>query len=143
MHTRKIRGGVESADYQLCLKIRRMVFIEEQKVPEEIEIDEFEKFCDHFLTFDEGCPVSTGRLRVKEEFIKFERIATIKEVRGRGFGKALMLSMMKEARLSYPNLSAVMHSQLEASAFYKKLGWKQDGDIFSEAGIPHIRMIYE
>lgn len=143
MKTIKISGGIDSPEYQLALGIRRRVFIEEQKVPENLEIDEFENVCDYFLTLKDGLPLATGRLRKKDSFIKFERIATIPEARGKGVGRSLMLFMMNEASLSYPTLIPYMHSQLEAAPFYEKLGWKREGEIFYEANIPHIRMRYE
>lgn len=142
MRTLKI-SGVDLPEYQLALSIRRRVFVEEQNVPEEIEIDEYEKVCIHFLTFHDDLPVATGRLRVKGEFIKFERIATLPEARGKGIGRSLMLQMMKEVAENYPTLIPYMHSQLGASPFYKKLGWRQEGEIFYEAGIAHIRMRHE
>jgi predicted GNAT family N-acyltransferase len=56
---------MDDADYQEALSIRRQVFIQEQRVPEEIEIDEFEKSSEHFLLVVAGIPAATGRLRKK------------------------------------------------------------------------------
>ena len=115
------------------------MFILEQRVPEELEIDQFEKLCDYFLTTLDQ-PVATGRLRKKDSFIKFERIATLKSYRGQGVGRALVLFMMQYAQVHYPDLVPYMHSQLEAVPFYQKLGWITQGEIFYEANIPHQAM---
>ncbi len=131
-----------SAGYQAVLEIRREVFVKEQNVPVELEIDEFESICDYFLILKNNTPVATGRLRIKNQFIKFERIATRLPFRGLGLGRELMLEMMTYAQKHYPKLVPYMHSQLEASPFYEKLGWAPQGEIFVEAGIPHQAMIY-
>lgn len=131
-----------SKDYAAALRIRREVFILEQKVPETIEIDEFESSSRHFLTVVGSGPVATGRLRVKDSYIKFERIAALQKVRGQGVGRHLMGAMLAFAQENYPQLQPYMHSQLDAVGFYEKLGWKPIGEIFFEAGIPHKKMIF-
>jgi predicted GNAT family N-acyltransferase len=130
------------AEYQEALSIRRKVFIQEQNVPEDIEIDEYEKTSEHFLLVVAGLPAATGRLRIKNKFIKFERIATLKDYRGQGLGKVLMESMLAHAQKNYPTYTPYMHSQMDAVPFYEKLGWKSQGDIFFEANIPHRVMIF-
>lgn len=70
-------------DFKTCLMIRRKVFIKEQDVPENLEVDEFESESTHFLAFFEGKPVATGRLKVFENKVKFERISTLKEFQGK------------------------------------------------------------
>lgn len=124
------------------LNIRRQVFILEQNVPEDLEIDEFEKSAEYFLLLVAGSPAATGRLRVKNNLIKFERIATLKEYRGQGLGKILMEAMLEFAQKKYSHLTPYMHSQLEAVPFYEKLGWRAQGEIFYEAEIAHQVMTY-
>jgi predicted GNAT family N-acyltransferase len=130
-------------DYLEALSIRREVFVIEQQVPEEIEIDDYEKSCEHFLLYSSLGPAATGRLRVKDQYIKFERIATRKKFRGQGLGRFLMQSLLTHALEKYPTLTPYMHSQLSAVPFYEKLGWKSEGEIFYEANIPHQTMTYQ
>lgn len=127
-------------DYFKALRIRQEVFIEEQNVPPEIEIDEYENLCVHFLTEDNSHPLATGRLRVKDKYIKFERIAVVRDSRGKGIGRALMIFMQSFARDHFPDLTPYMHSQSDAIGFYESLGWKKIGDPFFEAGISHHAM---
>lgn len=141
MQTKKI--AIDSVDYQSALNIRKNVFVIEQNVPEEIEVDQYEKNCEHFLTIVNEQPAATGRLRIKDHFIKFERIACLKNFRGTGVGRNLMQKMIGYALETYPQLTPYMHSQLEAVAFYEKLGWTSQGDVFYEANIPHRAMIYK
>lgn len=131
-----------SPEYFKVLDIRKLVFVVEQKVPEELEVDQFENSTIHFLTTHADKNVGAGRLRVKDQFIKFERIACLKELRGQGVGKNLMLTMLDYAKKNYPHLTPYMHSQLEAQGFYEKLGWESIGGQFFEANIPHTAMIY-
>ena len=74
-------------EYEIYLMIRKAVFIEEQYVPKDQEIDSFENSSIHFLAYYNKTPAGTGRLRIKEHCIKFERIATLKAFRGKGVGK--------------------------------------------------------
>ena len=130
-------------EYQQVLSIRKEVFVEEQKVSESIEIDEFETTSDHFLVLINNQPAGCGRLRLKGHYAKFERIATLTQFRGRGFGSQLMSFMMGHARQKYPNAIPYMHSQAEAIPFYQKLGWKAEGEIFDEANISHQVMVFK
>lgn len=131
----------QARDYKEALRIRRTVFIEEQKVPEEIEIDEFEDSCTHFLIYEGAESLGAARLRVKGPWIKFERIAVLEHARGKGVGRALVEKMMAHAKVHFPHLTPMMNSQLSAEGFYQKLGWKPQGEVFHEAGIPHIQMV--
>lgn len=127
--------------YEQCLMIRREVFINEQKVPEELEIDEHEKAATHFLCLFNARPAATGRLRLAQDKVKFERIATLPSYRGKGFGRRLMGEMEAFARATYPGAPFMMYAQRSAVDFYLSLGWKPVGDEFLEAGIPHLKMV--
>ena len=134
--------NTDASDYQLALNIRKEVFVLEQNVPAELEVDSFEHSCDHFIIKNNGEALGAGRLRVKDSYIKFERIATVARARGQGVGRNLMEKMLEYAQVTYPQLTPYMHSQLDAVPFYEKLGWSASGDIFYEAGIPHRAMVF-
>ena len=133
---------VESAEeYQMCLEIRRKVFIEGQNVPEREEVDEFEKESIHFLAFYDDLPAATGRIRIKKSFVKFERVGTLENFRGKGIASELMKEMQKVALKRFPTYLLAMHAQVEVVSFYLKLGWVQVGALFEESGIEHQVMI--
>lgn len=140
METMKIE--IDSPAYQDVLLIRKKVFVEEQKIPLELEIDETEKEAIYFLTYLNDKAVATGRLRSYGKFIKFERVASLKEVRGLGAGKHLMTTMLSYARSHFSGLTPYMHAQMASVPFYEKLGWRTSGAPFMEADIPHQAMIY-
>ncbi len=137
-----LQAPFQSNEYRLALQVRRSVFVVEQGVPESIEIDEYEAISEHFVVLKNGQPVGAGRLRLKGSLGKFERIATLKEVRGTGVGRALMEYMQTYAARKYPTYQRVMHAQESAIPFYEKLGWRIEGERFFEAGIAHRLMIY-
>jgi predicted GNAT family N-acyltransferase len=126
--------------YQKALAIRKHVFVVEQNVPAELEVDAYEQSSVHFLCLLGEVAVGTGRMRQKSAVIKFERIATLSEYRGKNLGAALMGLMQKHAEDAFPSSLPYMHAQTSAAGFYKKLGWIQIGKNFSEAGIDHVAM---
>lgn len=132
-----------SPEYFSAVKIRKDVFVIEQNIPENLEVDEYENSCQHFLTTVNDIPAGAGRLRVKDQYVKFERIACLKTFRGTGVGSNLMQKMLEYAQKNYPELTPYMHSQTIAVTFYEKLGWKPSGEVFYEADLPHLAMIYK
>ncbi len=126
-----------------ALSVRRAVFIEEQQVPEELEIDEHDRpdtGTVHFVAYAGETPVGASRLRPYAPGVgKVERVAVLKSERGTGLGRELMLAVEKTARrLGYHSLK--LNAQTHAQRFYEKLGYQPHGDVFDEAGIEHIAM---
>ncbi len=122
--------------------IRRTVFIDEQGVPEDIEYDEFEDSAIHFICHVDGKPVGAGRLSILDHKLKVERIAILKEYRSQGLGKLIVGTVLKECS-RYPGKLIGGHAQLIAREFYEELGFRAIGEVFDEAGIPHIEMVFE
>jgi predicted GNAT family N-acyltransferase len=89
----------------------------------------------------DGKPVGTGRLRLKKSYAKFERIATLKNLRGAGIGRSLMDFMEAYALEKHPLYLRAMHAQAEAVGFYLKLDWVAIGEAFIEADIEHRVLI--
>lgn len=119
------------------LSVRHEVFVVEQKVPAEIEEDEHDPLCVHFLACDDtGTPIGTARLSAGG---KVGRLAVLAEHRGRGLGRALMLAVIAAAeKKNLPELR--LHAQTHSIPFYESLGFRAEGPVFDEAGIPHRRM---
>jgi predicted GNAT family N-acyltransferase len=128
--------------YLDSLKIRMTVFVEEQKVPYNIEVDKYEALCVHFVCYDtDGQPLGTMRLlpiESKKQML-LQRLAVLKEYRNKSIGKQLVLASEKFAiEQHYDRIE--LHAQLSAQEFYHRLGYQPFGDIFDEAGIKHITM---
>ncbi len=120
--------------------IRREVFIVGQGVPESLEMDGHDAEALHCLCSIDGIPVGTGRVEFLDEGKKMGRVAVLEQYRGRGIGRLIVRFLMKESgKRSEGRIYA--NVQLEVVDFYEKLGFVCKGNIFSEAGIEHVRMV--
>ena len=117
--------------------IREPVFVREQNVPVDLELDALDAACVHALARDaDGRPIGTGRLAPNG---KIGRMAVLAEWRGRGVGRALLHRLVEAAREA--GLPEVMlHAQVDAEAFYAAEGFLPEGERFEEAGIVHQAM---
>jgi predicted GNAT family N-acyltransferase len=122
--------------------IRRLVFIEEQHVPEDIEMDADDAHAFHALALDGQRPVGCGRMLAHDGYVKIGRMAVLRERRGEGIGRSILTFLMDHAKQQGFG-RAVLHAQLTAEGFYLKNGYIPEGDLFEEAGIMHRRMFRE
>jgi len=119
--------------------IRRRVFIEEQQVPEEIEMDAEDAHAFHALAAQGGKAVGCGRFVAHGDYVKIGRMAVLPELRNHGTGRRILEFLMQTARQrGYQR--AVLHAQLSAEGFYLKNGYTPVGEVFEEAGIAHRKM---
>lgn len=119
------------------LEVRREVFVVEQGVPEEIEIDEHDPVSIHFLARDAaGVPIGTARLLPEG---RIGRMAVLATWRRSGVGRALLTAAMETARARGDG-RLFLHAQVHSIPFYESLGFSVCGDEFDEAGIPHREM---
>ena len=126
-----------------CFSIRVAVFVDEQNVPRELELDDHDSTAIHFLARVAGEPVATARLvdylDHGHRVAKIGRVAVAKEFRRQGIGAALMQAVLETARnLGYNE--AMLDSQTYIVPFYRELGFITEGEEFLDAGIPHYRM---
>ena len=129
---------VDWASYREALSsIRHTVFVEEQGVPVELELDGEDSSARHAAAFsDDGRLVGTGRMLASG---KIGRMAVSQSMRRQGIGRALLDALVAEAkRLKLEEVS--LGAQLPAVAFYERAGFKAYGDIFLDAGIDHKMM---
>ena len=113
--------------------IRFEVFVEEQRVPAEMELDEFDALSCHALALVDGRPVGTGRLLADGHI---GRMAVVVGWRGRGVGAALLQALIDEAgRRGIAQLA--LSAQTHALGFYRRFGFVPEGEVYEEAGLPH------
>ena len=118
--------------------VREDVFIREQGVSREEEMDGLDELCAHVVARDQsGQAIGTARLDTEGHI---GRVAVLKAWRGAGVGKQLMEAIMALAA-EQGRGSVVLNSQVHASGFYQQLGFVPEGEEFEEAGIPHIKMV--
>lgn len=125
-------------DQELIEGLRLQVFVREQGVPEDLEMDKRDEYCQHFLAYCDGVAIGTVRLDLGLKG-KMGRLAVIQPYRRRGVGRRLIEHVHQCARDS--GLSEIWcHAQLPAQNFYSVLGYEAEGNFFEEAGIEHITM---
>lgn len=122
--------------------IRTAVFVEEQRIPAEMEWDEADAACVHAVAYNRlGLPLATGRLLPHVPGVaKIGRMAVLASVRGSGVGHEVLDALMKVAR-ARGDREVLLHAQRSAAPFYAKAGFAPRGAEFEEAGIPHIEMV--
>ncbi|HLR02823.1 MAG TPA: GNAT family N-acetyltransferase [Virgibacillus sp.] len=128
------------ADLNQAFEIRKKVFIQEQHVPAEEEMDEHDDTAIHFLGLEDEEPIATSRLRFVDQYGKLERICVLPDCRGQSFGKQMILFMEKTISENGYTMSK-LNAQTHAEEFYKRLGYETTSDIFMDAGIPHVTMV--
>ena len=117
--------------------IRFTVFVEEQRVPIEIEWDDQDATSLHALAYsDAGDAIATGRLLPDGHI---GRMAVLKESRGKGVGGAILERLISVAR-KRGDQQIELFAQTHALAFYRAYGFVEHGEVFEEAGIPHQAM---
>jgi ElaA protein len=127
-------------DLATCLELRRVVFIEEQAVPEDLERDDYDAVALHWLATLDGRPVGTARAILKGDMGKIGRVCVLRETRGQGVGAALIRAAVAE--LAARGLAqARLGSQVHAIPFYETLGFVAEGPVYEDAGIPHRDMV--
>lgn len=126
--------------YQDALTIRRDVFIKEQGVPEELEI-EGEEACLHFVLYQGNRAVATCRLLKKSPgAAKLQRMAVLKSHRNLHLGKELLIATEERAKEEgFQHI--ILGAQNTAIGFYESLGYVTDGPEFLDANIPHHLMV--
>ena len=137
MEVRRVETDDELAD---ALAVRRTVFIEEQGVPEHLEVDGNDDSATHFVAYDGDRPVGAARLRPYDDSTaKVERVAVLEPERGAGIGRRLM-DVVETAATHDGYESVVLHAQVPVVGFYERLGYEVIGEEFEDAGIPHREM---
>lgn len=122
--------------------IRTEVFVQEQRIPAEMEWDEADRGCVHAVAYNRfGMPLATGRLLEHVPGVaKIGRMAARRTMRGGGVGRAVLDALMQAARERGYH-EALLHAQTSAAGFYSRAGFVERGPEFDEAGIPHVEMV--
>ena len=128
-------------DLDTCFELRRIVFIDEQNVPVEEEIDEQDNDAIHLLAEDESGPLGTARIVVDGDTAKIGRVCVVKAARGQGLGVRLIRAALQIATGLNGVTQAKLGAQLHAIGFYEALGFTAFGPVYLDAGIEHRDMV--
>ena len=130
-----------------CLEIRRIVFVEEQKVDENIVFDHYDNpdNCDTLSLWiyeiNTLKSIGSARLVYKKDFKKWyvQRVSVLKDYRGKGFGHVLLEKVhLKCKELKIEEL--YVSSQFYIKDLYEKNGYEQIGETYLEAEILHVTL---
>ncbi|HVY50368.1 MAG TPA: GNAT family N-acetyltransferase [Devosia sp.] len=124
---------------RLALELRRRVFVDEQRVPLDIERDEHDAAATHVVALLEGNVAGVMRIVFLPQHAKFGRVAVDRAYRRRGIAQAMMQFAMALAR-ERGETRFYLTSQLDKVALYEKLGFIAFGERFEEGGLPHRAM---
>lgn len=136
-----VRRVTSVLDLESCRSIRKKVFIEEQKVPEEEEWDGLDDQSQHTILEVNKIPAGTARVRYSAEKVKIERVAILYEYRGKGFGKKIIEYVIKDILYSGKVDQIVRVAQNHAIPFYEKMGFMVCGPEYMDGGIAHKDMV--
>ena len=114
--------------------VRYKVFVEEQRVPIEIELDDMDAQCVHAVAYSaDGRVIGTGRLLPDRHV---GRMAVLQEWRGQGVGGEILERLVTAAR-ERGDMEVALSAQTHALEFYRRHGFAEEGEVYEEAGIPH------
>lgn len=122
-----------------ALRVREMVFVEEQGFSRALERDDKDDISWHVVLYQAGDPVATARIYYEDGAYHIGRICVLARCRGQGLGDLLMRLLLDKARRHFAPV-VVLGAQLQAAPFYAKYGFRQDGEPYEEEGVPHIPM---
>lgn len=132
--------GNKSALYQDSLEIRKAVFVQEQNVAQDLEIDADESKCTYFNVYQDNQAIATARISPTEDNgVHIQRVAVLKDFRHQQLGSDLIQYIIQYARENNYKY-AILGAQDHAQAFYKKLGFEVIGEQYTEVGIFHHDM---
>lgn len=137
MQIKWLKGTDDLTD---AYRIRFKVFVEEQNVPADLEVDDIDGIAHHVVVYQDGIPVGTGRVFEQDGRYYLGRIAVLKEYRKQHIG-SLIVKLLLEKAFECGAEEVHIHAQIAVLDFYKKLGFIPYGEPYDEAGIEHISMV--
>ncbi|WP_417245250.1 GNAT family N-acetyltransferase [Celeribacter sp.] len=134
----------KTSDIDACHKLRMVVFVEEQKVPVEDEIDDLDDISTHLLAKGaDGEALGTARIYEVGEIGKIGRVCVVKSQRGTGLGARLIEACLEELRQRPHLKQAKLGAQNHAIGFYERFGFRVIGEEYQDGGIPHHDMVLD
>lgn len=125
-----------------CLKLRSDVFVVEQQCVYP-DLDDLDQASLHVWLEEDDATIAYARVLppgLAEPTVAIGRVVT--KLRGRGYGEKIMQAAMHVAVTQYNAEAITIEAQVQAQAFYEKLGFQPEDDVFDMDGIPHLKMIW-
>ncbi len=123
-----------------AIAVRMRVFVEEQRIPADAELDAADATALHAVAVESGRIVGTGRLiDLGERQGQIGRMAVDQEHRRHGTGGRILLFLEEQGR-QQGMTEFILHAQEYVKSFYAGHGYTEHGDVFLEVDIPHVEM---
>jgi predicted GNAT family N-acyltransferase len=135
----EVREARDAAEREALLALRHEVFVDEQGVPRELEMDEDDESAVHIVALQDGALVGTCRVVQAGSQAKFGRLVVARAARGRGIGAALLAEAERRARAMGCD-QMVLAAQTSAIGLYERAGYSARGEVYLDAGIEHMTM---
>ncbi len=126
--------------WEAIVALRLEVYVDEQKVPLELELDDDDRTAVHFAAVEGGEVVGTARLVYRDGTAKFGRLAVKAIHRGKGIARQLLAVTIEHVKTAGAH-TMFLDSQTVATGLYARFGFVEEGGVFMDAGIEHIRMV--
>jgi len=139
--TKKWISGIGEKELAQVHEIRRVVFMDEQKVSVKEEMVAWEdEFSEHLIVYEGDMPVATGRVMLHNGKYSLGRIAVLKEHRGKGLGRIVTATLIEKA-FAMGAQDIEIHAQSYLVEFYRGFGFEICSEEYEEAGIMHFTMM--
>ena len=127
------------ADLEAAIAVRFRVFVHEQSIPANEEIDADDAIATHAIAIENGQTIGAGRFVIRNGAAIIGRLAVDQPHRRRGIG-AQLLQFLETAARQQGAAEFMLHAQEYIKHFYAARGYVERGEAFLEVGIPHIEM---
>ena len=144
MNQIKVKLVETEAELEAAINVRMRVFVVEQQIPAEEELDDADATATHAVALLGGGPaIGAGRMLVVEGdgegFCRIGRMAVDREWRRHGVGGQI-LQFLEDLARARGLTHCLLHAQEYVKAFYANHGYQERGDVFLEVDIPHVEM---
>lgn len=133
-------------ELEAAINVRMRVFVVEQQIPAEEELDEADATATHAIAVSDRQVIGTGRMLVVEGdpagTCRVGRMSVDQEWRRHGVG-GMILECLEDAARALGMTHCLLHAQEYVKGFYDGHGYREQGDVFLEVDIPHVEMVKE
>ena len=124
----------------MCYDIREEVFQKGQSISKDADFDGFDNIAEHVIYYLNNKAVGTIRIRYLHSDMKLERLAVLDSARGKGIGKEIMFFTINHFKTKSELKGIFLSAQQYLEQFYNSLGFVTLGELYTEVGIPHVKM---
>jgi predicted GNAT family N-acyltransferase len=135
----EVRAVRDPGEREAAMALRHEVFVDEQRVPAELEVDEHDPAATHLVALQRGRVLATCRLVADDGAVRLGRLAVARAARRRGLATRLLEAAETWAR-DHGARALVLSAQTHACGLYEAAGYQRHGLPYDEAGIEHVRM---